>query len=234
MLVLQPASGLHFPAVETLREAILNQALGGRWARVGWAVATAELPATLSAPSLCSCRTTRPCLGGRSLGGLGASQQCPLWLGRPLSSNWVPTICVQQGWLLPNICPKDIVLLGVDILGEKGPVFPLKETCCCLGSSGPSPLGLELSLASLCLVPLPRVTRHACLCSVPPTLRGPGVQPRLQHRLHGGAGARGAPGRLPEAGRHPRLRRPAGGCSNTGGTCHSNQPGRSALSSSPC
>ncbi|XP_074176022.1 sodium-independent sulfate anion transporter [Rhinolophus sinicus] len=28
VLVLQPASGLHFPAVETLREAILNQALG--------------------------------------------------------------------------------------------------------------------------------------------------------------------------------------------------------------
>ncbi|XP_025324036.3 sodium-independent sulfate anion transporter isoform X2 [Canis lupus familiaris] len=46
--------------------------------------------------------------------------------------------------------------------------------------------------------------------SVPATLCGVGVYPRLQHRLHCGAGARGAARGLPQAGRHPRLRRPAG------------------------
>lgn len=35
MLVVQPASGLHFPAVETLREAIVSRALEGTWARAG-------------------------------------------------------------------------------------------------------------------------------------------------------------------------------------------------------
>ncbi|KAM7067108.1 sodium-independent sulfate anion transporter isoform 1-T1 [Molossus nigricans] len=48
--------------------------------------------------------------------------------------------------------------------------------------------------------------------SVPATLRHPGLQPRLRRRLHCGAGTRGAPGGLPQAGRHPRLRRPAGAC----------------------
>lgn len=31
MLVLQPASGLHFPAIETLREALLSRALESTW-----------------------------------------------------------------------------------------------------------------------------------------------------------------------------------------------------------
>lgn len=40
MLVLQPASGLHFPAVEALREAILSRALEGTWARTRRAAVT--------------------------------------------------------------------------------------------------------------------------------------------------------------------------------------------------
>ena len=31
MLVLQPASGLHFPAIETLRETLLSRALESTW-----------------------------------------------------------------------------------------------------------------------------------------------------------------------------------------------------------
>nr|XP_044600229.1 sodium-independent sulfate anion transporter isoform X2 [Equus asinus] len=46
--------------------------------------------------------------------------------------------------------------------------------------------------------------------SIAPSLCGPGVHAHLQHRLYRGAGARGAAGGLPQAGRHPRLRRPAG------------------------
>ncbi|XP_077829289.1 sodium-independent sulfate anion transporter isoform X6 [Macaca mulatta] len=49
--------------------------------------------------------------------------------------------------------------------------------------------------------------------SLPATLPGPGVHPCLQHRLHRGAGAWRAPPGLPEAGRRPGLRGPAGPCS---------------------
>lgn len=44
VLVLQPASGLHFPAIEALREAILSRTLEGAWA------GAPQLPATFSVP----------------------------------------------------------------------------------------------------------------------------------------------------------------------------------------
>ena len=44
VLVLQPASGLHFPAIESLREAILSRTLEGAWA------GAPRLPATFSVP----------------------------------------------------------------------------------------------------------------------------------------------------------------------------------------
>lgn len=98
MLVLQPASGLHFPAVETLREAILNQALGGTWAGAGWAVATAELPATLSAPSLCSCRTTRRSLPQWSESGRsgGVSAMSPVARSAPLIQLGAHCLCAAR------------------------------------------------------------------------------------------------------------------------------------------
>ncbi|KAF6097112.1 solute carrier family 26 member 11 [Phyllostomus discolor] len=46
--------------------------------------------------------------------------------------------------------------------------------------------------------------------SVAPAVRHPGVQPRLQHGRHRGAGAQRADGGLRPGGRHPGLRRPAG------------------------
>ncbi|XP_039082416.1 sodium-independent sulfate anion transporter isoform X2 [Hyaena hyaena] len=63
--------------------------------------------------------------------------------------------------------------------------------------------------------------------SVAPALRGAGLYPRLQHRLHRGAGARGPPGGLPQARRHPRLRRPAGARSPRPAVCR--PEGRPAL-----
>lgn len=44
VLVVQPVSGLHFPATEALREVLVSWALEGMWARTGLAAVTPERP----------------------------------------------------------------------------------------------------------------------------------------------------------------------------------------------
>lgn len=80
MLVLQPASGLHFPAIETLREALLSRALESTWP-----VGLRSPPAPGHPLSRGSCWTPRPCsqLSGRSLPVLGS------W-GSRASQEWRP------------------------------------------------------------------------------------------------------------------------------------------------
>lgn len=92
VLVLQPASGLHFPAIEALREAILSRALEGAWAAV---------PAGCLPPSLCPVCSRKtpgphPWLSGSS---------SPQARGVSGCLGWVPAISLQGGGgLLPNVC----------------------------------------------------------------------------------------------------------------------------------
>lgn len=51
VLVVQPAGGLHFPAVEALREAVTSRALGGTWAGQEWLHVASELPVSPSHPA---------------------------------------------------------------------------------------------------------------------------------------------------------------------------------------
>ena len=120
MLVLQPASGLHFPAVEALRKAILTRALEGTWARMRWAAVIPSSCRCFHPPGCCR-RTPRP--RPQLLGPGGWASQSGVW--------WVLAVCMQQGGLFSVAVPKDpsrSLFSGALVFrGEKGPVCSLKE-----------------------------------------------------------------------------------------------------------
>lgn len=108
VLVVQPAGGLHFPAVEALREAVASRALEGRGAGQG-------APGVPSAPSLLPGPQALPSAGGRvgrRSGRLGGVPRA-----RP-SGSWFP----QHGPQRP--LPWD------SAFGVQGPCFLGGNGCC--------------------------------------------------------------------------------------------------------
>lgn len=115
----------------------------------------------------CSCGTPRPCpRWSGSPGGpvWGCLSSMPHGQVCPSHSSGCPLSTCSQGGCSPTFVPKDTLLLGVDISGEKGSVLPVKQTHGCLGPPAPSPLG-DGGLDGLAL---PGVTRHVPVCAASP------------------------------------------------------------------
>lgn len=125
VLVLQPASGLHFPAVEVLREAILSRALAGTRAGTRWAAAPR------AATTLCARHPA-----------LAFWKELTLsWVQEVSGSSGYPLSACMAGWS-PAFVPKEQMVfpVGCWYLGEKRGLFS-NQNCCCTQTafvSGPA------------------------------------------------------------------------------------------------
>lgn len=130
MLVLQPASGLYFPTIETLREALVSQALQGTWAWAGL-VGSPRAPrcplCTHPAPHGPALAVREPLPRPRRLSqGCPPGRVCPSFQGRSLSA--------AARVASPQHVSEGLHLLPESVFGEKGS-GSLSEGnrchCCC-------------------------------------------------------------------------------------------------------
>lgn len=118
MLVLQPVSGLHFPAVEALREAILSRALEGTWTGARGTAVTLGPVLPLRTPAWFPQDPTAPPLAVREeLATLGPRRSRSISEQRPVGAYSLHATRVT----VPNACP----LPGSWYSGKKRGLFAL-------------------------------------------------------------------------------------------------------------